>query len=145
MRFAWIFIVVLAAYWCSENTDPLQIDPEHISVDFEQIPGCLNNQFIKTGVRDSSRFYYDFQQNLELELVLQANCCPDSNRFDHLTEVRQDTIFFTVLDTAQNLCNCICDYVVQTEISGLLKDAYVLQCVYNSETIIDTLVYRSFD
>ena len=142
MRFAWIFIVILAVYWCTENSTNIVFeDQSRVSV-FEQIPGCLEWKLTKTEIRDSVCFHYDFHQNLKLELCLPANCCPDSNRFDYSYEVHNDTIHFTALDTAQDLCDCICTYQIQTEISGLLKDTYIFQCLYEDKTVYDTLVYR---
>ena len=145
MRFSWILIAVLAVYWCTDQSDPLQVADEQISVSFEQLPGCLDTYLIKTSIRDSVCFYYTFEQNLDLEFCVQANCCPDTNRFDFLTNVRNDTIYFTVLDTARNLCDCSCEYLVQTEIAGLQNDRYNFQCIYYNEIIYDTMLVSQLE
>ena len=145
MRFAWIFIVILAVYWCAENSTNIVLDDQSSVSVFEQIPGCLQSPLLKVRTTDYKCFDYNFHENLALEFCLPANCCPDSNRFDHSYTISNDTIYFTVLDTAQDLCDCICNYKIQTEISGLLRDAYIFQCLYDGKTVYDTLVYRQFD
>ena len=145
MRFIWIFAAVIALYCCSQNSINSIPDSQSSVLVFEQIPGCLEGNPAKTAARDAACFQYDFQQNLKLELCLPANCCPDSARFDYNCTVGSDTIYFTVQDTAQELCDCMCTYKIQTEISGLQRDVYIFKCFYKGLTAYDTLVYRSID
>ena len=83
MRFAWIFIVILAVYWCAENSTNIVLDDQSSVSVFEQIPGCLQSPLLKVRTTDYKCFDYNFHENLALEFCLPANCCPDSNRFDH--------------------------------------------------------------
>ena len=145
MRFAWIFIAILAVSWCSENSTNISLEDKSSVSAFKQVSGCLQSSLLKTGTPDISCFDYSFHENLTLDFCLPANCCPDSNRFDYSYKIRNDTIYFAVLDTALDLCDCICTYKIKTEISGLSEDAYIFNCFYNGSTVYDTLVYRRFD
>jgi hypothetical protein len=85
-----------------------------------------------------SIFSYSFSQNLILDFSAIGNCCPDSNRFTLGQEIRSDTIFVTVIDTAQNLCHCNCIYMVHVEITDLAQDNYTVRCrLGNGQTFID--------
>ena len=145
MHFTWIFVAILAVYWCSENSSPIDLEDHSSIASFHQLPGCLESPLLKSASPSLRCFDYTFNGDLELEFCLPANCCPDSNRFDYNYAISNDTIYFTVLDTAKNLCDCICNYKIETKIIDLFKDAYIFQCLYYDSTIYDTLLYRRFD
>ena len=95
---------------------------------------CISPALLKgTTVFPDSVFSYSFSDNLTMDFSSISNCCPDSNRFvlDH--EIRQDTIIITVTDTAQNLCRCICLYMIHSEITGLPMNQYVIRCRFIQE------------
>ena len=103
--------------------------PENSFFNARQIPGC-NSTLKKVAGDDGGGFSYVFDENLQIKLDLNANCCPDSERFDYSCQISNDTIYFTVIDTAAHLCKCICNYTVTAEIGGLSNDEYTFICSY---------------
>ncbi len=88
---------------------------------------CLQKGLMpKTDV--DSIFTYSFTTSLILDFSVQANCCPDSNRFFISHSVVSDTITVLVSDTAGNNCRCICPYIVHTEFKNLPGDHYIICC-----------------
>jgi hypothetical protein len=88
---------------------------------------CLSNGLSKSSGLDSV-FTYSFTQNLIIDFSVNANCCPDSNRFNISNTVGIDTIIVSVADTARSLCSCICLYMIHVEFGNLPNDHYVVRC-----------------
>ncbi|KAB2844520.1 MAG: hypothetical protein F9K45_04845 [Melioribacteraceae bacterium] len=99
-----------------------------------QISGCNHNLFGKKSAVDSC-FVYSFDDKLEIDFCVSGNCCPDSNRFVTNIKLSSDTLFVSVIDTAENLCRCICNYIIHAEISGLQKENYIFYCNYDNQII----------
>jgi hypothetical protein len=116
-----IGVLALLIPTCEQSTDPRGAD-----VTAFQVPGC-GNHLGKTAVNDSC-FSYQFHDALVVEFCMNANCCPDSNRFSFRHMVSHDTIMVSVSDTAAHLCRCICNYVLHMEFPGLPGDNYVFFC-----------------
>ena len=119
------FLVTLVLMLSCRNSS----DPEKNFFNARQIPGC-NSSLPKSADEQNGNFSYVFDENLKIELDLNANCCPDSNRFDYSCQISNDTIYFTVIDTAAHLCKCICNYTLSAEIGGLDNDEYTFICSY---------------
>jgi len=126
-----LFVSLIYLISCSDN-NPTQTVEEEIKFISYQIPGCnSSNSFKKKSLQDSC-FDYSFNDTLKVDFCVLGNCCPDSNRFATDYRINLDTIFVTVLDTAQNLCRCICNYVIHIELSGLSNDNYLFFCKYDT-------------
>jgi hypothetical protein len=114
---------------------------------YSQSSKCLLNGLSKSADLDSV-FTYLFDNNLLIDFSVTANCCPDSNRFSISQITGTDTIIISVADTAQNLCKCVCPYMIHVEFENLSKDHYVVRCRQsNSQGCLDPIyladVYRN--
>ena len=130
--FVQIATVVLAAFIlinvssCSEESSTGHSTGAVIFSEY-QVPGCNNSGLDKTLYNDTC-FVYRFDEKLSIDCCVNANCCPDSNRFDILQQIYGDTIVVTVADTAAHLCKCMCNYIVRLEWENLPKNAYTFIC-----------------
>jgi hypothetical protein len=107
---------------------------------------CLSHGLSKSSGLDSV-FTYSFTDSLVIDFSVIANCCPDSNRFVVTESAGTDTLVISVADTAENLCYCICTYMVHASFGNLPSDHYVVRCrVGNSQGYVDPIhlvnVYR---
>lgn len=102
---------------------------------------CVGSGLPKTNVMSGdSIFTYSFHNDLRLDFSSYGNCCPDSNRFIVSSIIRHDTILIAVTDTSENLCRCLCLYMVHSELKGLPLNRYVVQCILADENAVrDTL------
>ena len=78
-------------------------------------------------------FEYTFDEHLQAAFCVNGNCCPDSQRFDLSYTVFEDSIVVTVVDTAQNLCRCLCDYLIQTDLTVPPQDYQFIVYVNGKE------------
>ena len=88
---------------------------------------------VKGSLYDSI-FVYSFADTLMIDFSVEANCCPDSNRFLVSCISTTDTIDVCVRDTAENGCRCICPYIIHAEIANLPGDLYVVRCAMDSSS-----------
>ena len=86
----------------------------------------------KRGPADSV-FVYTFTDTLSIDFSVEANCCPDSGRFVVSNRAGNDTLFITIVDTAEYVCRCICLYFIHAEIANLTGDHYVVKCHFIRE------------
>ena len=75
-------------------------------------------------------------------VVVEANCCPEINRFKTSTTVKSDSIYLEVHDTAVGLCDCNCLYEIQTVIKGKGIDSIHFTCEYYDSLLVDELICR---
>ena len=114
-------ILFLGAFLaCQPSTEPQTWDGEY---QLYQVNGCQGGGLSKSITGDSC-FDYQFDTDLILDFCVNANCCPDSNRFDLSYEIKHDTIEVAVKDTAADLCRCICSYIIHAEFYDLPEDKY---------------------
>jgi hypothetical protein len=120
-------LLVFALISCKdESTNPK--NEQMSSFSFESSK-CLSHRLGKgTAPILDSMFTYSFDQYLVMDFSAQGNCCPDSGRFVLGHTIHMDTIFINVVDTAQNLCNCICPYMIHAEVKNLTLDKYIVCC-----------------
>lgn len=117
--------IVLLCFSCREKSaNPGPEGPVSFSY---QSGKCLGHDLPKSAVSDSS-FNYSFSDKLVIDFSVTANCCPDSNRFTVSSFPGPDTIVVAVIDTAQNLCKCLCPYTIHAEFGNLTNDHYVICC-----------------
>ncbi|MBM4172521.1 MAG: hypothetical protein FJ214_11685 [Ignavibacteria bacterium] len=105
---------------------------EYINFTAHQIPGCNRKIMLEKSVQKDSCFSYTFRDTLKINFCVIGNCCPDSNRFLVDYKIKSDTINVIVNDIAPNLCRCICNYTIQTKITGLTKEKYLFICSYEN-------------
>lgn len=131
------FIILLAGSACEESTEP---EPRSGAYELYQVPGCQGS--LEKAVFEDSCFTYQFEEDLNFEFCVTANCCPDSNRFELTCEVREDTIAVTVLDTTDRSrwCWCICRYLIVAELFDLPLERYTIHIT--ADTYYDTPTYQ---
>jgi hypothetical protein len=133
-RVIWIGVLVCLIFSllaCSESTTKPKTE-SHVY----QVGRCQHNM-IKEAVADDSCFTATFAQDLVIGLCLVANCCPDTNRFELSTQIKNDTILIVAADTAASLCRCLCNYKVRAEFSNPPLSQYLVLCSYG-----DSIIYR---
>lgn len=133
MRIVFILLVFVYLTSCGQSTS---VEKESPNFKAHQIPGCTND-LPKNSLFFNSCFTYSFMDTLKVDLCLSSNCCPDSGRFEYSYSLSHDTIKVTVVDIAEHLCRCICNYIVHTETSNLEENEYVFECIY-----YDSVYYR---
>jgi hypothetical protein len=109
--------------------------------DLVQLGGCARGTLEKISDTDSC-FTYIFGDILTVDFCVTANCCPDTDRFQLDYSIKGTTIQVTVADTAENLCRCICPYLIHTEFSDLSKDSYHFLVDYNDSLIYDRQIFH---
>ena len=109
--------------------------------DLIQLDGCARGALEKTSDADSC-FTWSFTENLIADFCVTANCCPDTDRFQLGYSIKAGAIHVMVQDTAQNLCRCICPYLIHAEFSELEKDSYHFFVEYNDSVLYDRQVIR---
>jgi hypothetical protein len=125
--FLLIFVIRLSS--CSGDS-PTKTTEENLKFVSYQIPGCNSHFSFERVLPEDSCFSYSFKDTLKIDFCVWGNCCPDSNRYITNYNISSDTLYVTVLDTAANLCDCICTYTIHIEISGLANDRYLFYCNY---------------
>jgi hypothetical protein len=138
MRIIVVVLVFLLLTSCAELTSS---DKEKVDSRAYQIPGCIPG-LLRDRNENNTGFSYVFDDTLSVDLSLNANCCPDSNRFDYSFIIVSDTIKFSVVDTAENLCRCICDYIVHADMIHLEQDTYIFKCIYYDSVYYQQEVVR---
>ena len=109
--------------------------------DLIQLAGCARDVLEKASDADSC-FTYTFGDNLTVDFCVTANCCPDTDRFQLDYSIGAGSIQVTVLDTAENLCRCICPYLIHTEFTELSEDSYHFIVEYNESVLYEKQVSR---
>jgi hypothetical protein len=135
-------IIALLSSCTEKSTDPVTKAAPSFSYESSK---CLAG-LAKRSLFDSV-FVYSFTDTLIIDFSVEANCCPDSNRFEVSWSTVSDTINVSVADTAQNLCRCDCPYLIHAAFANLPNDHYVVRCtidnysgVHNPIHLVD--VYR---
>ncbi len=141
-----IFFIVLLYFFlsCEKSIDPFENQTESFYLTAYQIPGCAGPQnFFRNAISDNDCFSYSFDDTLKIELYVSANCCPDSHRFAYDSKIDNNIIFFTVTDTAGNLCRCICDYRIHADFVGLMGHEYLFNTIYGDSLLFSETVSRN--
>jgi hypothetical protein len=118
------FLVVLCLSCKEKATNPETQTPISFSSQYSK---CLSHGLAKARGLDSL-FTYTFVDSLVIDFSVNANCCPDSNRFIVTHSIGTDTLIISVADTARSLCNCICLYMIHASFGNLSKDNYTVRC-----------------
>jgi hypothetical protein len=139
MRLVLIVLVSVIFTSCGQLTS---VDKEELNFQAHQIPGCVQN-LPKNSPAFNSCFTYSFEDTLKVDLCLSSNCCPDSGRFEYSYLVSGDTIKVSVVDIAEHLCRCTCNYIVHSDISGLEQDEYIFECIYYDSVFYQQTVVRN--
>jgi hypothetical protein len=138
-----IFILILCLFgWSAcrkESTDPVDYE-NSIPAEIFQVGGCQGS-LSKVAGQDSV-FTYTFGQDLVIDFGVHANCCPDTSRFETDYSVEGNRIAVAVIDTAANLCRCMCPYLIHAEFSSLPLDQYQVDVVYNGSSLYSVEVSR---
>lgn len=118
---------LLMLWACEGEMGPGKVT-EHPGVYVQQMPGCLANTKMTQSVLSDTCFSYSFDDTLVMNFCFTGNCCPDTNRFTGSVVVAGNTINIAVIDTAEQLCRCICPYLVKFQISELNMSEYTVIC-----------------
>jgi hypothetical protein len=129
--------VIVTAFSCKARST----DPEDQPTSFTHLSSkCITHGLAK-GTGLDSLFTYSFTDKLLIDFSVFSNCCPDSNRFAVTYAIAADTIVIAVADTAQNLCRCICTYMIHAEFAGLQRDHYVVRCKIGNDQGYDDPIH----
>lgn len=115
------------------NSCETELSPE-TKISLYQVGGCQSNagSSLQKNYSDSC-FSYSFFDKLSIDFCVTGNCCPEKNRFLITSTVVNDSIFIAVADTADELCDCICNYIIHGEFESLPLDKYFVKCFSNDE------------
>ena len=125
-----IAVQILFLISCSKSS--LTDNEEKVDFKSYQVAGCNNSVSLEKIAFADSCFDYSFNDTLKIDFCVLGNCCPDSNRFAVDYNLHSDSISVSVVDTAANLCKCLCNYKIHLELTGLSKDKYLFSCNYDS-------------
>ena len=143
-RKLFLFVLVLLTFSCRDkSSNPGDEQPQVTGIMY-QVPGCQRNLFKKTSSVDTC-FSYSFTDSLKIDFCVSANCCPDRERFSLNYKIETDTIFIAAKDTAADLCDCICPYIIHAEFSNLPLGRYIVCCNYNNKLIYERVVKKQLD
>ena len=122
-----LVILIFFSISCKDQSiQPDQVESPQFTTESSK---CISTAFSRgLAVSNDSIFTYSFSQDLIIDFSVRGNCCPDSNRFTLGHEIRNDTIFIAVSYTAQNLCRCICVYMIHVKLADLPLNHYVVRC-----------------
>lgn len=128
-------LIASAAFYCVLLTAcDNSTGPETPAVFMFQAEGCRAQSGLKWAA--SACFSYRFDDIFIVDFCAEGNCCPNSNRFKFASEIRTDTIFVTVADTAANECRCVCTYMLRAGFRDLELDSYVFICRREDESLL---------
>ncbi len=139
---SFMFTLFILFYLFSCSTDN-STNPEDETITFSayQVGGCNSTPLAKIAENDSC-FSYSFNDTLKVDFCVTANCCPDSQRFVTDYNIKSDTIFVEVVDTAARLCRCICNYTVHLDLVGLSNNQYFFNCNYDNRVVYNEIVNK---
>lgn len=126
-----ILSALLLATCTDKSSGPGNLEP---GASLRQIKGCFSLPSLTEFAYTDSCFTYEFGDTLVIEFCLTGNCCPDSDRFTLVYEMKSDTIMVAATDTAQHLCHCICNYRIHAEFSNLQLNSYVFVCTRSDDS-----------
>ena len=89
---------------------------------------CLSHGISKVSV-DS--LVYSFTDSLVIDYLIEANCCPNSNRFILGYGINLDTLTIQIADTGRSECNCVCSYNTHFVFSNLSDDHYFVRRIHS--------------
>lgn len=140
LSLTFLFLVINFTSCYSDSST--NYDENGISFIAYQAGSCRGSSALEKPIIDSC-FSYSFTNILKIDFCVSGNCCPDTNRFVITYELNSDTINVTVVDTAQHLCRCICNYKIHVEITGLSNNNYFFYCNYDEPEYKENLI-RSY-
>jgi hypothetical protein len=122
-------VIILAFKGCDKS-----VEPDNGGRLSYQVNGCLSKSA-------DTCFYYTFNNDLVTNFCVEANCCPDSNRFTFRHTIIADTINLYVNDIEEKLCRCICTYSLHTSFMELPLDSYLLNIIISYRDEEPLLLY----
>ncbi len=132
-----IGLMVLVCFSCTEEST--NSDTQATLTFSYQSSKCLQG-LPKRSLFDSV-FVYTFTDTLIMDFSVEANCCPDSDRFKVSWSIAGDTINVSVADTAQNGCRCNCPYMIHAAFGNLPNDHYVVRCVIDNYSSVNNPIH----
>lgn len=103
---------------------------------------CLSNGLSKVASSDS--LSYSFVDSLVINYLIEANCCPDSDRFVLGYSINQDTLAIQIADTDQSTCKCVCSYNTHFVFLNLTGDHYYLNLIYSWRDYLQVGEYTTY-
>ncbi len=129
MKFYYFPVLLFIVGLLILNSCGEELSPETKAILFQK-GGCQNNTLRESNYskRDSC-FSYSFTDKLTIEFCVFGNCCPEENRFLLAHRFVKDSIIIAVKDTAQNLCRCVCNYIIHAEFESPALNRYYVKCI----------------
>jgi hypothetical protein len=114
---------------CDDSTTS---QPKHSNASAYSVStdSCLNNNSLLKTNQNSKLSYSFSDDSILIKVFLATNCCPDKNRFVTSASIYNDSLHLIVNDTAQGLCDCICNYEIQTIVKAFNFDTLRFTCEY---------------
>jgi len=117
---------------CSNDT----VAPKPTVV-LQQVSGCHYNQALAPPNPEDSCFSWQYSSYLSVAFCVVGNCCPDHDRFSLAYSIDNDSISIAVADTAAELCQCTCPFLIRAEFHDLPLNQYAVVCFF-----LDSPIYR---
>lgn len=133
-------ILCLISFDCSDELQKPVVKEAQALI--YQLPGCQSTLLRSTSGSSDSCFSYTFDDSLVVTLCVRANCCPDSARFSFSKQILSDVVKIEVVDTAANLCRCMCLYKIHAMFRDLSSEKYQFHCFYNGKLAYNETVYK---
>jgi hypothetical protein len=135
-----IVAVLLAIVSCNESsTNPSATDK--LRAYATAVDGC-QRALRKGAWYDSLQSYAFDGDSLRVNVLVHANCCPETNRFITSLSLKGDSVHLRVQDTARALCFCTCPYEIKTVVTGDGIDSVYFTCEYQNSIIVSKLCTR---
>lgn len=138
-----LMLIIFVLFYVFSCTTDNSTEPEDDTITFNsyQVGGCNGSSLSKIAENDSC-FLYSFDDTLKVDFCVIANCCPDSQRFVADYNIKSDTIFVSVADTAAKLCRCVCNYTIHLDFNGLSEKQYVFYCNYYDQIVYNENIVK---
>lgn len=128
-------ICIASCLQFSINTD----ENTSIMLYSKAIDGCQNNSDLERYSNTDNLQYEYFHDSLVIKVLVEANCCPEINRFKTSVFKSNDTLNLEVRDVEEQQCHCICSYEIQTVYKSTGIDSIYFTCEYISQNL-DSLI-----
>jgi hypothetical protein len=117
-----------------------QTKDSHASAYSLSIDSCQKNHPLLKTSQNSMLSYSFSNDSIIIKAFFISNCCPEKNRFVTSTTLHNDSLKLMVRDTAQGLCDCPCNYEIQTIVKAFNYDTLHFACEYHGEPYLSEAI-----
>ena len=145
-KFYILMAICVLFVFCEKNSgNSVESEQEQKTPNFtsNQIKGCQTESLNRELVLDSMSDYSFFADSLIISVLVASNCCPDENRFSVSTAFLKDSIVVSIADTAESLCDCVCNYKIQIVSDNITQDSLYFSCTYSDSVHSEGMLLRN--